>query len=194
MHFQKTKHFEFLYQKWKKNWTVRRRGVTRRDEQAARYNVRVGLEWIWMLLYMVSLKFGSMFERSYPGYSTIWLTILQNRILNHFWTILRFLKSYWNMGIWFEIWFSKCPWKSNLKSFKIIFSHSHKTLKKTASKQIKYQEKSIQFFEKVLNIFGIIIQVDKRTKNIRIICYFVKRFDLISIFLDIRLFQNSTNI
>jgi hypothetical protein len=39
----------------------------------------------------------------------------------HFGTILRFLKWYWNMGIWFEIWSSKCPLKSNLISFKIMF-------------------------------------------------------------------------
>jgi hypothetical protein len=63
----------------------------------------------------------------YAGYSTIWLTILQNWIWNHFGTILRFLKSHWNMGILFEIWFSKCPWKSNLKSFKIMFSQLQNT-------------------------------------------------------------------
>jgi hypothetical protein len=33
--------------------------------------------------------------------------------------------------------------------------------------------------EKVLNIVRILIRVDKRTKKTRIICHFVKRFDLI---------------
>jgi hypothetical protein len=47
--------------------------------------------------------------------------------LNHFGTILRFSKSHWNMVIWFEIWSEIGPWKSKLKSFKIMFSKSYKT-------------------------------------------------------------------
>jgi hypothetical protein len=42
-------------------------------------------------------------------------------------------------------------------------------------------QKSKKKRKKVFNIFRIIIQVDKRTKNTRIIGHCVKRFDLILI-------------
>jgi hypothetical protein len=62
-----------------------------------------------------------------------------------------------------------------------MISKSNKTRNKHAIKTSKVPQKSFLFFEKVFNIFRIIILVDKCTKNTRIICHCMKRFYLILI-------------
>jgi hypothetical protein len=62
-----------------------------------------------------------------------------------------------------------------------MFLNSYKTLNKHNEKQIKDYTNPFFYFFKVVNILGIIIEVDKCTKKARITCHGLKRFDVISI-------------